>query len=574
MYKNLTEYIRALEQAGELIRIPVPVDPVLEIAELTDRQAKQPGGGKALLFEHTGTGFPVLTNLMGSERRICMALGVERLSEVGERIESLFSDALRPKAGWMEKLRMLPLLGEVAQWMPRNVSRKGECQQVVLKGEAADLSKLPVLKCWPHDGGRFVTLPLVHTVDPETGVRNVGMYRMQVFDPRTTGMHWHRHKTGERHYQEYKKRGERMPVSVCLGGDPVYTYCATAPLPDGMDEYLLAGFLRRRPVEQVECLTNDLRVPADCDFVIEGYVDPAEPKAVEGDFGDHTGFYSLKDLYPQFHVTCITHRRDAVWPATLVGVPPMEDAWIQLATERIFLAPIRLSVAPEVVDLWMPPAGVAHNLAVCVIEKSYAGQAFKVAHALWGAGQMSFNKFLVMLSAEDAAGVSGEGYREVIRERLHRFDPTRDALFSRGVLDVLDHSSPQLGFGGKLCLDLTRKLEEEGGERPWREEIPVEVVWDDFVESAGLEFEDLVWLAAGNTDPGRDVSVTSAGVLRLDARFKPSEVERGWPNVVTMSPDVIERVDVRWSEYGFSGEPLPSPSRRYQSLVRSGAAKL
>ncbi len=574
MYKNLTEYIRALEQAGELIRIPVPVDPVLEIAELTDRQAKQPGGGKALLFEHTGTGFPVLTNLMGSERRICMALGVERLSEVGERIESLFSDALRPKAGWMEKLRMLPLLGEVAQWMPRNVSRKGECQQVVLKGEAADLSKLPVLKCWPHDGGRFVTLPLVHTVDPETGVRNVGMYRMQVFNARTTGMHWHRHKTGERHYQEYKKRGERMPVSVCLGGDPVYTYCATAPLPDGMDEYLLAGFLRRRPVELVECLTNDLRVPADCDFVIEGYVDPAEPKAVEGDFGDHTGFYSLKDLYPQFHVTCITHRRDAVWPATLVGVPPMEDAWIQLATERIFLAPIRLSVAPEVVDLWMPPAGVAHNLAVCVIEKSYAGQAFKVAHALWGAGQMSFNKFLVMLSAEDAAGVSGEGYREVIRERLHRFDPTRDALFSRGVLDVLDHSSPQLGFGGKLCLDLTRKLEEEGGERPWREEIPVEVVWDDFVESAGLEFEDLVWLAAGNTDPGRDVSVTSAGVLRLDARFKPSEVERGWPNVVTMSPDVIERVDVRWSEYGFSGEPLPSPSRRYQSLVRSGAAKL
>ena len=574
MYKNLTEYIASLEQAGELIRISAPVDPLLEIAELTDRQAKQPGGGKALLFEHTGTGFPVLTNLMGSERRICMALGVERLAEVGERIESLFSDALRPKVGWMEKFRMLPLLGEVAQWMPRNVSRKGECQQVVLKGEVADLSKLPVLKCWPHDGGRFVTLPLVHTVDPETGVRNVGMYRMQVFDARTTGMHWHRHKTGERHYQEYKKRGERMPVSVCLGGDPVYTYCATAPLPDGMDEYLLAGFLRRCPVELVECLTNDLRVPADCDFVIEGYVDPAEPKVVEGDFGDHTGFYSLKDLYPRFHVTCITHRRDAVWPATLVGIPPMEDAWIQLATERIFLAPIRLAVAPEVVDLWMPPAGVAHNLAVCVIEKSYAGQAFKVAHALWGAGQMSFNKFLVMLSAEDAAGVSGEGYREVIRERLHRFDPTRDALFSRGVLDVLDHSSPQLGFGGKLCLDLTRKLEEEGGEWPRREEIPVEVVWDDFVESAGLEFEDLVWLAAGNTDPGRDVSVTSAGVLRLDARFKPSEVERGWPNVVTMSPDVIERVDARWSEYGFSGEPLPSPSRRYQSLVRSGSAKL
>lgn len=574
MYKNLTEYIAALEQTGELIRISAPVDPVLEIAELTDRQAKQPGGGRALLFENTGTGFPVLTNMMGSERRICMALGVERLGEIGERIETLFAEAVRPKAGWMEKLRMLPLLGEAAQWMPRNVSRKGECQQVVLKGDEADLSRLPVLQCWPHDGGRFVTLPLVHTVDPQTGIRNVGMYRMQIFDRRTTGMHWHRHKTGERHYQEYKKRGERMPVAVCLGGDPAYTYCATAPLPDGVDEYLLAGFLRRRPVELVRCLTNELRVPADCDFVIEGYVDPAEAKVVEGDFGDHTGFYSLKDLYPQFHVTCITHRRGAVWPATLVGIPPMEDAWIQLASERIFLAPIRLAVAPEVRDLWMPPAGVAHNAVVCVIDKSYPGQAFKVANALWGAGQMGFNKFLVVLSAEDAVGVSGEGYLDVIHERLHRFDPTRDALFSRGVLDVLDHSAPQTGFGGKLCLDLTRKLPEEGDERPYRSEIPIEVLWDGFVREAGLDFDELLWLATGNTDPSRDVSITPKGVLRVDARFKPSAVDRGWPNVVTMSREIIERVDARWSEYGFTGSPLPSPSRRYLPLVRSDAAKL
>ena len=575
MYRNLAEYVAALEKAGELVRISVPVDPVLEIAELTDRQAKQPGGGKALLFENTETGFPVLTNMMGSERRICMALGVERLSEVGERIKALLADAMRPKAGWMDKLKMLPLLKEVSAWMPRSVSRRrGECQQVVRRGDEADLSELPVLKCWPHDGGRFVTLPLVHTVDPETGVRNVGMYRMQVFDSRTTGMHWHRHKTGERHYRQYEKWGERMPVAVCLGGDPVYTYCATAPLPDGIDEYMLAGFLRRRPVELVKCLTCDLRVPGDCDFVIEGYVDPAEPKAVEGDFGDHTGFYSLKDLYPRFHVTCITHRRDAVWPATLVGIPPMEDAYIQLATERIFLAPIRLAVAPEVVDLWMPPAGVAHNIAVCVIEKSYAGQALKVANALWGAGQMSFNKFLIVLSAEDACGVSGSGYAAVVRERLHRFDPARDALFSRGVLDVLDHSAPQTGFGGKLCLDLTRKTAEEGGERPYRKMMPVEAVWDDFVREAGLPFDDLLWLAAGNTDPVRDVSITAEGVLRLDARFKPSAVERGWPNVVTMSREAIERVDARWREYGFEGEPLPSPSRRYLPLVRSHTAEL
>lgn len=574
MYRNLAEYVAALERAGQLIRISAPVDPELEIAELTDRQAKLPGGGRALLFDNTGTGFPVLTNMMGSERRICMALGVERLAEVGERIDALFAEAVRPKKSWVEKLRMLPLLKEVAAWLPREVSRRGECQQVVMQGDGVDLGRLPVLRCWPHDGGRFVTLPLVHTVDPETGVRNVGMYRMQIFDGRTTGMHWHRHKTGERHYEQYRQRGERMPVTVCLGGDPVYTYSATAPLPDGLDEYLLAGFLRRRPVELVKCLTNDLRVPADCDFVIEGYVDPAEPKVIEGDFGDHTGFYSLKDLYPRFHVTCITHRRGAIWPATLVGVPPMEDAYIQLATERIFLAPIRLAVAPEVVDLWMPPAGVAHNIAVCVIRKSYPGQALKVANALWGAGQMSFNKFLIVLSAEDAEGCTGNDYLKVIRERLHCFDPAQDALFSRGVLDVLDHSAPQTGFGGKLCLDLTRKLPEEGGERLRRERIPVEIVWDEFVQGAELTFDERVWLAAGNTDPARDVTVTQEGVLRLDARFKPSAVERGWPNVVTMSAEVIDAVDRRWAEYGI-GEPLiPSPSRRYLPLVRSDAAKL
>ena len=574
MYRNLAEYVAALERAGQLIRISAPVDPELEIAELTDRQAKLPGGGRALLFENTGTGFPVLTNMMGSERRICMALGVERLAEVGERIDALFAEAVRPKKSWVEKLRMLPLFKEDAAWLPREVSRRGECQQVVMQGDGVDLGRLPVLRCWPHDGGRFVTLPLVHTVDPETGVRNVGMYRMQIFDGRTTGMHWHRHKTGERHYEQYRQRGERMPVTVCLGGDPVYTYSATAPLPDGLDEYLLAGFLRRRPVELVKCLTNDLRVPADCDFVIEGYVDPAEPKVIEGDFGDHTGFYSLKDLYPRFHVTCITHRRGAIWPATLVGVPPMEDAYIQLATERIFLAPIRLAVAPEVVDLWMPPAGVAHNIAVCVIRKSYPGQALKVANALWGAGQMSFNKFLIVLSAEDAEGCTGNDYLKVICDRLHCFDPAQDALFSRGVLDVLDHSAPQTGFGGKLCLDLTRKLPEEGGERLRRERIPVEIVWDEFVQGTELTFDERVWLAAGNTDPARDVTVTPEGVLRLDARFKPSAVERGWPNVVTMSAEVIDAVDRRWAEYGI-GEPLiPSPSRRYLPLVRSDAAKL
>lgn len=575
MYRNFNEFIAALEKAGELVRISVPVDPVLEITELTDRQSKLPGGGKALLFENTGTDFPVLTNAMGSARRVAMALGVKAIPEIGQRIDQLFSTALQPKEGFMDKLKMLPLLKEVGQWMPKNKSGNGACQQVVWRGEDIDLGRLPILQCWPHDGGRFVTLPLVHTVDPDTGTRNVGMYRMQVFDERTTGMHWHRHKTGERHYQAYKKRGERMPVTVCLGGDPAYTFGAIAPLPDGLDEYLLAGFLRNKPVELVKCLTNELRVPADCDIVIEGYVDPAEDKVIEGDFGDHTGFYSLKDYYPKFHVTCITHRKEAVYPATIVGIPPQEDAWIGWAIERIFLEPIRKVIAPEVVDIWMPPEGVTHNIVVCVIEKSYAGQAMKVAHALWGAGQMGFNKVMVMLSTDDVPkGTSGKAYLEVVRERLHRFDPERDVLFSRGVLDVLDHSAPETGFGGKMCVDLSRKTPEEGGERPYRKDILVQLTWDDFVEAdKDLLESDLLWLAAGNVDPARDITIRD-GILHIDARFKPEAVKRGWPNVVTMSPQMIARVDKRWKEYGLSPKRIASPSLRYLPLVRSDKAAI
>lgn len=575
MYRNFNEFIDTLEKAGELIRISTPVDPLLEITELTDRQAKLPGGGKALLFENTGTDFPVLTNAMGSARRIAIALGVKTVPDISGRINQLFTAALQPKDGFMDKLKMLPLLKQVSQWMPKNKSGRGECQQVVWRGDDVDLGRLPILRCWPHDGGRFVTLPLVHTMDPDTGTRNVGMYRMQVFDAKTTGMHWHRHKTGERHYQAYKKRGERMPVTVCLGGDPVYTFAAVAPLPDGLDEYLLAGFLRSKPVEMVKCLTNELRVPADCDLVIEGYVDPAEDKVIEGDFGDHTGFYSLKDYYPKFHVTCITHGREAVYPATIVGIPPQEDAWIGWAIERIFLEPLRKVIAPEVVDIWMPPEGVTHNIVVCVIEKSYAGQAIKVAHALWGAGQMGFNKVMVVLSAGDLpTGTSGEAYFGVIRERLHRFDPERDVLFSRGVLDVLDHSAPETGFGGKMCIDLTRKTVEEGGERPYREDIPVQIKWDDFVAADNqLQESDLLWLAAGNVDPVRDI-VLKNGILQIDARFKPTAVKRGWPNVVTMSPEMIAHVDKRWKEYGIGLQPIPSPSLRYLPLVRSDSAAI
>ena len=450
MYKTLSEYIAALERAGELVRVNVPVDPVLEIAELTDREAKSPGGGRALLFENTGTPFPVLTNMMGSDRRIAMALGVESVDMLTGRIEELFAALTSPRPDLFDKLRMLPLLGRMSRWLPREVKGRGVCQQVVLQGDAARLDLLPVLKCWPQDGGCFVTLPLVHTLDPDTGVRNVGMYRMQLFSPQTTGMHWHLHKTGERHYRAYQRLGKRMPVTVCLGGDPAYTYAATAPMPDNMDEYLLAGFLRERPVELVKCVTNDLRVPADCDIVIEGYVDPSEEKVIEGPFGDHTGFYSLEDYYPLFHVTAITHRRGAVYPATIVGVPPQEDAYIAKATEKIFLAPIRAAMLPEVRDLWMPEAGVAHNIAVVDIRTDYAGQALKAASSLWGAGQMMFNKFMVVTA-------SGRLVRDVaaLADLLRRIRIPDDLMFSRGPLDVLDHAAPETGLGGKLMFDAT-----------------------------------------------------------------------------------------------------------------------
>lgn len=605
MYKNLRQFIEELDKAGELIRVSGKVDPVLEVAEITDRFAKQPGGGKALLFEDTGTAFPVITNMMGSIRRINMALGSGSLDELTGRLDALFHDALSPKKNLTDKLRMLPLLTDIAAWMPRSVSGRGDCQRVKLGG----LDELPILKCWPHDGGRFITLPLVHTLDPQNGTLNVGMYRMQIFDPLRTGMHWHRHKTGERHYQAYKKLGRRMPVTVCLGGDPAYTYAATAPLPDGINEYMLAGFLRGKPVRMVRCLTNELEVPEDCDFVIEGYVDPAQEKVIEGDFGDHTGFYSLKDLYPEFHVTCITARRDAIYPATLVGIPPQEDAYIAQATERIFMSPIRFAIAPELRALEMPVQGVAHNIAIASIEKTYPGQGIKVANALWGAGQMMFNKLMIVKSAEDS-----------LQEAFSGYCPKSDTMVQRGTLDVLDHTSPMIGFGGKIALDLTRKLPQEGIQQPRQpfvapkalaEMVSVQshkiveqwhaiavtsddkydkctvgnellginnfaalklvVVFDEQVDFSRESLDTLIWLAASNADAARDTIIIN-NTLVVDARTK-NFVERGFPNVVTMSQEVIERIDKRWAELGL-GDFVASPSLEYIPLVKSDSAKI
>jgi 4-hydroxy-3-polyprenylbenzoate decarboxylase len=452
-YKNLQHFINVLEEAGELVRIRERVSPRLEITDITDRISKQ--YGPALLFENTGYDFPVLINAMGTEKRMAMALGVDRLDQVAEEIESLFKNLTGPKHSFLDKLKMLPQLGEIASWMPKQVSGRGACQEVVM--ENPDITRLPVLTCWPEDGGPFITLPVIQTRDPHTGIRNVGLYRMQVFEPRMTGMHWHRHKVSARHFNEYKKLKQRMPIAVTIGGDPAYTYAATAPLPDGVDEFMLAGFLRKKKVELVKCLTNDMYVPADVDFVIEGYVDPEEDFILEGPFGDHTGYYSLADYYPRFHITAITHRKDPVYLATIVGIPPQEDAWIGKATERIFIAPIKMTMVPEILDMVLPVEGVFHNLVIVKIRKDYPGQALKVMNSLWGAGQMMFTKMMIVVDGD----VNIHDQEEVAKYIANNMDPLRDITYAQGPTDVLDHSCSTMAFGGKMGIDATAKLPEE-----------------------------------------------------------------------------------------------------------------
>ena len=537
-----------------------------------------------------------------------MALGVEKPEDITTRIDSLLKQVTTPKDSLSDQLKMLPLLSEVARWFPKKLKRRGECQQVVLTGDDASLDILPILKSWPCDGGRFVTLPMVNTLDPKTGIRNVGMYRMQIFDSKTTGMHWHRHKTGARHFDGYKAAGKLMPVSVAIGGDPAYTYAATAPMPDNMDEYLLAGFLRKKPVKLVKCITNDIYVPDDCDFVIEGYVDPTEPLVVEGDFGDHTGFYSLKDLYPRFHVTAITHRKDAVYPATIVGVPPQEDAYISIATERIFLAPIRLVMQPEIVDMTMPAAGTSHNIAIISMSSRYQGQATKVTQGMWSAGQMMFNKYLVLTPATTDVRCS-----EQLAALLRNCDIQSAVIRGEGIYDVLDHATATTGYGGKLALNLTEVTDNSRkGAVSAHIALPEGVTMrTEFVEkwstlllfadnrlqvdlaaiacqagvdcnfialfdSRATEFDanDLLWIAAANTDPNRDIAL-AGNSLTIDARAKVPGVAGNptrFPNVVTSSEEVIEAVDSRWEEYGI-GEFIASPSRKYRKLLLTDKAE-
>jgi 4-hydroxy-3-polyprenylbenzoate decarboxylase len=462
---TLQEFVTAIEKIGELVRIREPVRTHLEIAEIADRCMKSPGGGPALLFEHPvlengqRSEYPVGINLFGSMKRMGLSLGVEDLDEIGGRISEMLN--LKVPDGLFGKLAMLPKLAEIAKFPPRTKG-KGACQETIWKGDQVDLDRIPFLTTWPGDGGRYITLPMVITEDPRTGVRNVGMYRVQVLGKNTLAMHWQRHKSGAAHWRELAEQKKTMPVVIAIGADPASMYSGSAPLPPTIDEFIFAGFLRRSPVELCKALTCDLEVPAESDFVIEGYIDPAEPLVMEGPFGDHTGFYSLADRYPQVHVTAVTMRRNPIYPATLVGRPPMEDYFLGHATERIFLPMLRLTV-PEIVDYHMPAYGIFHNLVFVSIDKQYPGQAYKVMNALWGAGLMSLAKVLVIVDKD----VNVRNPDEAWWVALNNIDPERDTRFTKGPVDVLDHSSQYFSFGTKMGIDATRKWKDEGFTREW-----------------------------------------------------------------------------------------------------------
>jgi len=459
-YNDLREFLRTLEDHGLLKRIKVEVDPILEIAEINDRVVK--AGGPALLFENPkGSRFPVLVNTFGSFERMRLALEVDDLDDIGQRMLEFLEPEI--PSNLMEKLRTLPKLKRLADFLPKYV-RSGPCKEVIIKDNPS-LDILPILKTWPGDGGRFITLPMVFTKDPETGSRNCGMYRMHVYDSRTTGMHWHMHKDGAKHYRKAERLGRRLEVAVAIGSDPAVMYSSTAPLPEDIDEMLLAGFLRRSPVELVKCETVDLEVPANAEIVLEGYCNPKE-RRIEGPFGDHTGYYSLQDEYPVFHITCITHRRDAIYPATIVGKPPMEDCYIGKATERIFLPLIKKQL-PEIVDMNLPLEGVFHNIAIVSIDKRFPGHARKVMYALWGMGQMSFTKAIVVVDS----WVDVQNLSEVVWRMGNNVDPKRDIVIVEGPLDVLEHASDIPAYGGKIGIDATKKLPSEGFHRQWPEDI-------------------------------------------------------------------------------------------------------
>ncbi len=604
-FPDLRAFLKFLDARGELQRVSVPVSRDLEITEIADRMVK--AGGPALLFEQVrGSPFPLAIGLLGTRERMALALGVPDLDALAVKVRDLID--LKAGNGLSGLMSNVPKLRHLAALPPRRVTR-APVQEVVWRGDAVDLGKLPVLHCWPLDGGPFVTLPLVITRDPETGERNMGMYRMQVMGPNETGMHWQRHKTGARHLEKARRLGQKLPVAVALGGDPALIYAATAPLPPvpGLDEFALAGYLRGQRYPVTRGVTVDLDVPANAEFILEGYVDPQEDWQPEGPFGDHTGFYTLQDLYPRFHVTAITMRRNPIYPATIVGRPPMEDAYLIEASERLFLPAAQL-ILPEITDYHMPPAGVAHNLVFVSIRKQYPGHAYKAAQGLLGLGQMMFAKVVVVVDD----GVNVTDFEGVWREVVRRAIPGRDTLTTRGPADVLDHSSRAWSYGGKLIIDATTKLPEERGEalssradqgEPDSALSFMPVPTTDLPAAPGVldqrqtedgywvvrvkktqpfqaqelarglaehraargvrhlllvdeqadihDLQDVWWTVLNNIDAERDVRVSGPLLVWDGTRKLPEEgFVREWPQKITMSPEVVSRVDALWHLYG------------------------
>lgn len=601
-YKRLDEFLVRLEQAGEVIRIKAPVSAELEISEITDRICKLPHNqNKALLFENVeGSKFPLLINLYGNPRRMAWAMGVEDLNELNERLARLIDPKL-PKGMGAMMSRAGEMLGALRSigLGPSRV-KTAPVQEVIIT-ENPDVNILPILKCWPHDGGKYITLTSVITRDPVSGARNVGMYRVQVYDGQTVGLHWQRHKGGKEHQELGKEQQQqRIPVAIVLGGDPAAMWCGSAPLPPGIDEYLLAGWLRGKPVEFVKCVSQDLEVPANAEIVIEGWFDPNEHR-IEGPFGDHTGFYTPPDLFPVMHITAITHRSDAIYPTTLVGKPPMEDLWMGTATERLFLPLMKLFMG-EIVDYSMPAEGVFHNLVVVSIRKRFPGHAQKIMYGLWGLGLMMLTKAFIIVDAD----VDVHDWAAVAKEVVNNVNWRRDVTIVDGAVDQLDHSSIQDSYGGKIGIDATRSTKAEF-QTPFPELAPLDsaritaLVGERWHETHGTlivaydktslptheamrklweicpdrnlilldknvdvnNLSDVAWRALGNTDWRRDARISGdidhyaapdapRGQIGIDATSKTAADghPRGWPEEIFMAPEIVERVTKRWKEYG------------------------
>ena len=596
-YPSLREFIDRLDREGELLRIKESVSPILEITEITDRVSKQLGGGKALLFENVeGSSMPVLINAFGSSKRMNMALGVHDIEDIPKRIEQYIK--IPPPATMLDKVKLLPMLLQAAQFPPKLVNKAHPpCQEIVHLGDDIDLGAIPVLQCWPEDAGRFITFPIVINRSVDKKIRNVGLYRMQVYDRNTTAMHWHIHKDGAHFFHEFKKLGKRMEVAIAIGADPASCYSASAPLPYGIDEFLLAGFIRKKSVPLVKCKTVDLEIPANAEIVLEGYIDPSEMR-LEGPFGDHTGYYSQDGDFPVVHLTAITHRKDPVYLTTIVGKPPQEDFYLGRATERIFL-PLLKTQLPEIVDMDMPVEGVFHNCVIVSIDKRYPMQSRRLMSALWGLGQMSFVKTIVTVDAD----VNVHDYEEVARILLSTVDFETDLFFSEGILDVLNHASDQMLYGSKLGIDLTNKIEGEPGygkkdplhahppafptqeavievspevkavaeiqnsillvaldktvpnqgkqfiqsffDHPKFSTVEIVIVLEGHVDLTNISI--VMWKFFNNIDPKRDFYFRDER-LGIDAtqKFPEEGYQQNWPEEIEMTAEIKTKVDIKW----------------------------